>query len=65
MVQLNRSRADYYDRFQRLIDAYNGDSKNVELYLHELLALTRDLNQEDQRPFNAAIYTVTYEFILR
>jgi hypothetical protein len=63
--QLKRSRADYYERFQRLIEASNVDSKNVELYLDELFALTRDLNQEDQRPFNAASCTVTYEFILR
>ncbi len=49
MVQLNKSRTDYYERFQRLIDAYNVDSENVELYLHELMAFTRDLNQEEQR----------------
>jgi hypothetical protein len=49
MVQLNKSRTDYLERFQRLIDAYNADSENVELYLHELIAFTRDLNQEEQR----------------
>ncbi len=49
MVQLNKSRTDYYERFQRLIDAYNADSENVDLYLHELMAFTRNLNQEDQR----------------
>ncbi len=49
MVQLNKNRTDYYERFQRLIDAYNADSENVELYLHELMAFTRDLNQEEQR----------------
>src|SRR5713101_2235600 len=49
MVQLNKSRADYYERFQRLIDAYNADSENVDLHLHELMAFTSSLNQEDQR----------------
>ena len=49
MVQLNKSRANYYERFQRLIDAYNADSENVDLHLHELMAFTRNLNQEDQR----------------
>ena len=49
MVQLNKSRANYYERFQRLIDAYNADSENVDLHLHELIAFTRSLNQEDQR----------------
>ncbi len=65
MVQLNKSRTNYSERFQRLIDAYNADNENVELYLHELMALTCDFNQEDQRPFNAASYTVTYKFNLR
>ena len=49
MVRLNKSRTDYYERFQRLIDDYNADSENVDLYLHELMAFTRNLNQEDQR----------------
>jgi len=49
MVQLNKSRTNYYERFQRLIDAYNADSENVDLYLHQLMAFTHNLNQEDQR----------------
>ncbi len=49
MVQLNKSRADYYERFQRLIDAYNADSENVDLHLQQLMAFTSALNQEDQR----------------
>ncbi len=49
MVQLNKSRADYFERFQRLIDAYNADSENVDLHLHQLMAFTSALNQEDQR----------------
>ncbi len=49
MVQLNKSRTDYYERFQRLIDDYNADSENVDLHLHQLMAFTSALNQEDQR----------------
>jgi type I restriction enzyme R subunit len=49
MVRLNKSRTDYYERFLRLIDAYNDDSKNVDLHLHQLVAFTRNLNQEEQR----------------
>jgi type I restriction enzyme R subunit len=41
--------SSYYERFQRLIDAYNDDSKNVDLHLHQLVAFTHDLNQEEQR----------------
>ena len=49
MVRLNKSRTNYYERFQRLIDDYNADSVNIDLHLHELMAFTRNLNQEDQR----------------
>ena len=49
MIRLNKSRTDYYERFQRLIDDYNADSENIDLHLHELMAFTRNLNQEDQR----------------
>ena len=49
MVRLNKSRTDYYERFQRLIDDYNADSEDVDLHLHEIMAFTRNLNQEEQR----------------
>ena len=49
MIRLNKSRTDYFERFQRLIDDYNADSENIDLHLHELMAFTRNLNQEDQR----------------
>ena len=49
MIRLNKSRTDYYERFQRLIEDYNADSENIDLHLHELMAFTRNLNQEDQR----------------
>ena len=49
MVRLNKNRTNYYERFQRLIDSYNAGSENVDLHLHELMAFTRTLNQEEQR----------------
>jgi type I restriction enzyme, R subunit len=49
MVQLNKSRANYYERSQRLIEEYNADSQDVDLHLHKLIVFTRNLNQEDQR----------------
>ena len=36
MVKLNRSRADYLERFQKLIDEYNSGSKNIEAFFEEL-----------------------------
>jgi len=49
MVQLNKSRADYFESFQRLIDEYNSGSANVDLSLRKLVDFTRELNAEEQR----------------
>jgi len=49
MVARNQSRKDFLERFQRLIDAYNAGSKNVEAFFDELLRLAQDLSEEEQR----------------
>jgi len=49
MVRLNKSRANYQEKFQRLIDDYNAGSKNVELLFKELVELAQELNVEEQR----------------
>jgi type I restriction enzyme, R subunit len=49
MVAQNRSRADFLERFQKLIDAYNEASLNIEAFFTELINLTKDLTEEEQR----------------
>ncbi|MCP3957643.1 MAG: DUF3387 domain-containing protein [bacterium] len=49
MARLNPTRADFMDRFQRLIDAYNANAMNIEALFQALLDLTRDLSDEEQR----------------
>jgi type I restriction enzyme R subunit len=49
LVRLNKSRVDYADRFQKLIDEYNNGALNVELMFDKLLAFARELNEEEQR----------------
>ena len=49
MVRLNRTRADYLDKFQQLIDAYNAGSRNIEEIFKDLLALTGVLTKEQGR----------------
>lgn len=49
MIEQNRTRLDYLERFQALIDEYNAGSKNLEDLFNELLAFTRELNDEEQR----------------
>jgi type I restriction enzyme R subunit len=49
MVRLNRTRMDYLERFQAMIDAYNAGSLNAEEFFQQLLAFARSLNEEEQR----------------
>jgi type I restriction enzyme R subunit len=49
MLRLNRSRAQYLERLQRLIEEYNAGSKNVEIFFQELIELTQELSAEEQR----------------
>jgi len=49
MVSQNRTRADFLERFQRLIDEYNSGSQNIETFFAELLELAQSLNEEEQR----------------
>jgi type I restriction enzyme R subunit len=49
MVQLNRQRIDYLERFQALIDEYNAGSANIESFFEKLLQFTQELNEEERR----------------
>ena len=49
MVAQNRSRVDFLEKFQRLIDEYNAGSANVEVIYEELLKFAQKLNVEEQR----------------
>ena len=39
MVRLNRTRADYLEKFEALIEAYNSGSRNIEEIFKDLVAL--------------------------
>jgi type I restriction enzyme R subunit len=49
MVRLNRSRMNYLEEFQRMIDDYNAGSRNVEEFFDALIEFAQRLNEEDQR----------------
>jgi type I restriction enzyme R subunit len=49
MVRLNRTRMDYLERFQAMIDAYNAGSLNAEEFFQQLVTLAQSLNEEEQR----------------
>lgn len=49
LIRLNRIRADYLAKFEELIESYNAGSRNIDELLKELLALSRSLNEEQER----------------
>ena len=46
---LNKSRVDYMEKFQQLIDEYNAGSMNVEEYYRQLLEFVKKLEDEEKR----------------
>jgi type I restriction enzyme R subunit len=49
MIQLNRTRTDFLEKFEALIESYNAGSATIEALYGELLALSTSLNDEQQR----------------
>jgi type I restriction enzyme R subunit len=49
MVARNPTRADFLDRFQKLIDGYNNGSHNIETFFRALVELAEDLSDEEQQ----------------
>lgn len=49
LIRLNKTRADFAQKFEELIDSYNAGSRNIEQLFQELLNLSRNLSAEQQR----------------
>ena len=49
MVQLNRTRMNFLEEFQRMIDEYNSGAANIETFFTRLMAFTQKLSEEDKR----------------
>jgi type I restriction enzyme R subunit len=49
MVRLNRTRMDYLECFQAMIDAYNAGSLNAEEFFQQLVIFAQSLIEEEQR----------------
>lgn len=49
LVQLNRTRTDFQEKFEQLIESYNAGSRNIEELFNELVTLSRSLTDEQQR----------------
>jgi type I restriction enzyme R subunit len=55
MVRLNKSRSDYQERLQRLIDEYNSGSLNINTYFEALVKMAHELSEEDQRAISEGL----------
>ena len=49
MVELNSTRVDYLERFETLIESYNAGSRNIDDLFRELITLSRNLSDEQER----------------
>jgi type I restriction enzyme R subunit len=49
MIQLNRTRADFAEKFEALIESYNAGSRSIEALFEELVRLSNSLNNEQER----------------
>jgi type I restriction enzyme R subunit len=49
LIRINRTRTDYLDKFEELIETYNQGSRSIEELFEALLQLSRSLNEEQTR----------------
>ena len=49
MIQLNRTRANFAEKFGALIESYNAGSRSIEELFEELVKLSNSLNDEQER----------------
>lgn len=49
MLQQNRTRLNYMETFQQMLDEYNDGALNVDIMFERLLAFVEDLKAEEQR----------------
>lgn len=49
MVKLNRTRMDFLEEFQKIVDEYNAGAANVEAFFAKLMIFMKKLNEEEKR----------------
>ncbi len=49
LVRLNRTRTDFAEKFEALIESYNACSRSIEQLFEELLKLSSSLDEEQER----------------
>ena len=49
MVEFNKTRLNYFEKYQKMIEEYNSGSRNVDWFFTELLGFAKELNEEEKR----------------
>jgi type I restriction enzyme, R subunit len=49
LIRLNKTRTDFREKFEELIESYNAGSLNIEDLFNQLVTLSRTLGEEQQR----------------
>lgn len=49
MVEFNKTRLNYFEKYQKMIEKYNSGSRNVDWFFNELLGLAQELTKEEKR----------------
>lgn len=49
LVEKNRTRMDFLERFQKLMDEYNAGAVNIDEFFKQLVAFSQQLDEEDKR----------------
>lgn len=49
LIRLNATRYDFLDRFQKMVEDYNNGALSIEVLFDELVTLSQELNEEEQR----------------
>ena len=49
MMEKNKTRADFYEKFMKMIDEYNAGSKNIDAFFRELMEFAKTLSEEEKR----------------
>src|SRR5207244_3579424 len=49
LIRLNKTRADFAEKFEELIESYNAGSRTIEELFEELVKLSRNLSEEQER----------------
>ncbi|MDA3924097.1 MAG: type I restriction endonuclease subunit R, partial [Kiritimatiellae bacterium] len=49
LIRFNKTRTDYLEKFEEMVESYNNGSRNIEQILEDLLRFAENLSEEQQR----------------